>query len=148
MRCSSCGQEITSNDRFCPNCGENNEGYVEVVVTSKPTSTPHVSQPINRVPIDPNSNNNQPTNTSTSTGSPVSVYSQTQVVANVKPEGKALGICAIIFSVLGGWLGLIFSIVGLCSYKEPKNKTLCKIGLGFCIGWFVIGFIIGLASVI
>ena len=53
MKCSCCGQEITSNDRFCPNCGENNEGYVEVVQTSSSaqTSKPHVSQPINRVPI-------------------------------------------------------------------------------------------------
>lgn len=148
MKCSCCGQEITSNDRFCPNCGENNEGYVEVIQTSSSAqnSTPHVSQTINRVPINP-SQTNQQTNTNATSGSPVFVYSQTQVVANVKPEGKALGICAIIFSVLGGWLGLVLSIVGLCNYKEPENKTLCKIGLGFCIAWFVIGLIIGIASV-
>ena len=143
MKCSCCGQEITSNDRFCPNCGENNEGYVEVVQTSSSsqTSTPHISQPINRVPINP-SQPNQQTNNPTS-GSPVFVYSQTQVVANVKPESKALGICAIIFSVLGGWLGLVFSIMGLTKYKSSKPRTMCIIGIVLSAVWFVIGFMIG-----
>lgn len=143
MKCSCCGQEITSNARFCPNCGENNEWYVKPVEVKTPETT-NTNQNINRVPIYP-SNSNQQSNDNNTT--PIYVYSQTQVVANVKPEGKALGICAIIFSVLGGWLGLVLSIVGLCNYKEPENKTLCKIGLGFCIAWFVIGFIIGIASV-
>ena len=145
MKCSCCGQETTSNDRFCPNCGENNEGYVEVVETPRPSATPHVSQPINKVPINPSySNTNQQANDPNNV-SPVFVYSQTQVVTNVKQESKALGICAIIFSVLGGWLGLVLSIIGLCNYKEPENKTLCKVGLGFCVGWVVIGIIIGLS---
>lgn len=35
---------------------------------------------------------------------------------------------------------------GLCTYKTPEHRTKCKIGLGFVIGWFVIGLLIGLAS--
>ena len=31
MKCSCCGQEITSKDRFCPNCGER----VEIIEESK-----------------------------------------------------------------------------------------------------------------
>ena len=31
MKCLCCGQEITSKDRFCPNCGENNEANVEKI---------------------------------------------------------------------------------------------------------------------
>ena len=60
MKCSCCGQEITSNDRFCPNCGENNDGYVEVGRTSSSTqtATPHINQPINRVPINNSYNQN------------------------------------------------------------------------------------------
>ena len=143
MKCSCCGQEITSKDRFCPNCGENNESYVEVLETPKPALSQSINQPINRVPINPNGGNTNNSNQNAS--SPVYVYSQTQVVTSVKEESKALGICAIIFSVLGGWLGLVLSIIGLCNYKEPGNRTLCKVGLGFCIGWFVLGFIIGLS---
>ena len=145
MRCSCCGQELNSNDRFCPNCGENNEGYVEVAGSSASSNTPYVNQPINRVPIYPSNNNNQQYN-NPNNGAPIFVYNQTQVVANVKQESKALPICALIFSILGGWLGLILSIIGLCNCKEKSNRNLCKIGLGFCIGWFVLGLIIGLTA--
>ena len=143
MKCSCCGQEITSKDRFCPNCGENNEAYVEVVETSRPTPSQNINQPINRVPINPNTGSSS--SSTQNNGSPVHVYRQTQVVTTVKEESKALGVCAIIFSVLGGWLGLVLSIIGLCNYKLPENRTLCKVGLGFCIGWFVLGFILGLS---
>lgn len=143
MKCSCCGQEIKSNDRFCPNCGENNEAYVEVVETSRPTPSQNINQPINRVPINPNTGSS--TGSTQNNGSPVYDYSQTQVVTTVKDESKALGVCAIIFSVLGGWLGLVLSIIGLCNYKQPENRTLCKVGLGFCIGWFVLGIILGLS---
>ena len=138
MKCTCCGKEITNSDRICPNCGENNEAYVEVVETSHQRQNSYVNQPINRVPINNNSN-------SQNNGTPVYVYSQTQVVSNAAPEGKALGVCAIVFSILGGWLGLLLSIIGLCTYKNPDNRSLCKVGLGFCIGWFVFGFLLGLA---
>ncbi len=59
-------------------------------------------------------------------------------------ESGTLGICALIFSVLGGWLGLVLSIIGLCKYKTPEHRTKCKIGLGFCIGWFLIGLLLGI----
>lgn len=138
MKCTCCGKEITDSDRICPNCGENNEGYVEVVVPAQQRTNSYTNQSINRVPI-----NNTPSNQNN--GTTVYAYSQTQVVSNVTPEGKGLAVCAIIFSVLGGWLGLLLSIIGLCTYKNPENRSLCKIGLGFCIGWFVLGFILGLA---
>lgn len=144
MKCSCCGSEITSKDRFCPNCGENNEAYVEVIENSRPSSTQNVNQTINKVPIYPNTGTS--TNQTQNNNSPVYIYSQTQVVTTVKPESKALGICAIIFSVLGGWLGLVLSIVGLCNYKEPNNRKLCKVGLGFCIGWVVLGIILGFSA--
>ena len=145
MKCSCCGSEITSKDRFCPNCGENNESYVETVTSlrqsPRPSQSQPINQPINRVPIHQEPNySNQPNN------SQVNIYSHTQIVTPVKTEGKALGICALIFSILGGWLGLVLSIVGLCNYKDPENRKLCKIGLGFCIGWAVLILIIGLAG--
>lgn len=62
----------------------------------------------------------------------------------VKQESSALGVLSIVFSCLGGFLGLILSIIGMCTYKEESNKKLCKIGLGICIGWFALGFLIGL----
>lgn len=60
----------------------------------------------------------------------------TEIIA--KQESSGLGIAAIIFSVLGGFLGLILSIIGLCTYKTPQYRKLCKIGLGIFFAWVVI----------
>ena len=132
MRCSCCGSEVREDERYCNKCGQNNEGYVE-------------RKPIERVEI----YHQQPNNTTYSHPQPTyqqtNIYQQTNVQP-VKQESGALGVCAIVFSVLGGWLGLVLSIIGLCTYKTPEHRTKCKIGLGFVIGWFVIGIIIGLAS--
>ena len=62
-------------------------------------------------------------------------------------KSSIIGIFAIIFSVLGGWLGLVLSIVGLFYYKEDdeecvKGLTYCKIGLGISIAWIVIAVLI------
>lgn len=117
---------------YCNNCGQNNEGYVE-------------RKPIEKVEI-----YHQPPNSSTYT-QPQSTYQQTNIYQQntyqtQKQESGALGILAIIFSVLGGWLGLVLSIIGLCTYQTPEHKTKCKVGLGFCIGWFVLWLIL-LASI-
>ena len=65
----------------------------------------------------------------------------------VSQESSGLGIAAIVFSVFGGWLGLILSIIGLCVYKTKKNKKNCKIALGICIAWVVIWVIIFIAGI-
>ena len=63
-----------------------------------------------------------------------------------KQEGRGLAICALVFSILGGWVGLILSIIGLCTCKDDDNKKLCKIGLGFCIFWVILGIILALTG--
>ena len=128
MRCSCCGKEIREDERYCSNCGQNNEYYVE-------------NKPIEKVEI------YQSSSTSTGSNPPqvgyhqTTIYQQNTYQPQPKVESGALGICAIIFSVLGGWLGLVLSIIGLCTYQTPEHKTKCKVGLGFCIGWFVLWLI-------
>lgn len=60
-------------------------------------------------------------------------------------KSSAVGILAIVFSLLGGWLGLALGIFGLVSYyKDPKyvsDRRNCKIAIGFFIAW-VVGYII------
>ena len=134
MRCSCCGNEVREDERYCNKCGQNNEYYVE-------------RKPIEKVEI-----YHQPSSSNSGYSQPQTTYQQTNIyqqttVQPVKQESGALGVCAIIFSVLGGWLGLLLSIIGLCTYKTPEHRTKCKIGLGFVIGWFVIGLIIGFASI-
>ncbi len=59
-------------------------------------------------------------------------------------ESGRLATCALIFGILGGLLGLMFSITGLRKYKTPGNRTKCKIGLGFFIARFVINLLLGI----
>jgi len=59
-----------------------------------------------------------------------------------KKEGKALGVCAIVFGVLGGWLGLVLGIIGLSIYKERPNRTNSLIGLIFSCIWSVIWIVL------
>ncbi len=56
-------------------------------------------------------------------------------------EGKTVGILSIVFGAMGGMLGLILAIVGLCTYKEASNRRNCYIGLGLSLAWIVIGII-------
>lgn len=58
------------------------------------------------------------------------------------PETSTMGILAIVFGALGGWLGLLFGIIGLCTNKEANNRRNCKIGIGLFCAWIVIDIII------
>lgn len=69
-----------------------------------------------------------------------------QVEALKQEESSGLSVAALIFSILGGWLGLVLDIIGLCTLKDERNKRRCKIGLGIVIAWVVI-FVIILACV-
>lgn len=51
---------------------------------------------------------------------------------------KVFGILSIVFGALGGWLGVLFGIIGLCKDKEKKYKTLYVIGISLFAVWFVI----------
>lgn len=65
-----------------------------------------------------------------------------QVEEIKQQESSGLSVAALIFSILGGWLGLVLDIVGLCTLKEKKNRTRCKIGLGIVVAWIVLFVII------
>lgn len=63
-------------------------------------------------------------------------------VVNEKEESPIFSILAIVFGALGGWLGLLFGIIGLATYKDPKYRKNCKIGIGLFIGWVVLYIIL------
>lgn len=53
----------------------------------------------------------------------------TTVGEPIPAETNTLGILAIIFSVCGGWIGIVLAIIGLTTYKIEENKKFCKIAL-------------------
>ena len=69
----------------------------------------------------------------------------TEVKPATQESATALGICAIIFSILGGWIGLVLSIVGYSS-KNQKDKLLSTIGLYISIAWVIILILLILAT--
>lgn len=55
---------------------------------------------------------------------------------------SAVGIAAIIFAILGGWLGIVLSLFGLLYYYKGSDDPVsvkgikhCKIALGIVIAW-------------
>lgn len=129
MKCTCCGKEITSNDRYCPNCGQNNPNFIEPV-------KPEVNEdyrPSNPASSYTGSSYNQQ-NGGYNYQPPKTVY--------VQSESKAIAILALIFSILGGWLGLLFAIIGLATYKEDGNRSMCKAALGIFIAEIIIVVII------
>ena len=81
----------------------------------------------------------------------ISSIGNTDNSKSVLPESKAIAVLAIVFSCLGGWLGIVFAIVGLSQYKEPQNRMKCKIALCiFCfelVFFFILGFILGMMGI-
>lgn len=64
--------------------------------------------------------------------------------APVQAETSTLGVLAIVFSVFGGWLGLVLAIIGLCTYKLEENRKKCKIALGIVITEVILGIVIAI----
>ncbi len=72
-------------------------------------------------------------------GTPVNEQSAEKEVVN---ESSTLGILAIVFGAMGGWLGLILGIIGLCIYKRKENRQKCIIGMCFFAMWMVLLIVI------
>lgn len=50
-----------------------------------------------------------------------------------------VSILALVFGILGGWAGLVLAIIGLANPDTVgTDRTYCKIGLGFFIGWVIL----------
>ncbi len=72
----------------------------------------------------------------------VQTYPTPQQPVVIATESSGLSIAALIFAILGGWLGLILSIIGVCTSKVKENKNRSKAALIISIIWIVIIVII------
>ncbi len=117
--CSDCGAEIQNDAKFCGVCGTKVEAD-----NQDPFATPQ-AQTTTQDPFATN-NTQEAHNTN---------YTTQQ---NNKQESKTYAILSLIFGALGGWLGLLFGILGLSQYKNQSNRTMCILGIVFWAIWFVL----------
>lgn len=128
MRCTCCGRELTQNDRLCPDCGENNDGYVENVVTKQYNQQPqqtYINQEIKKIPIYPNSNLQPTQTTQNHKKAPVSGSNQTKSVqVQQKRNVSSLKQTAKVFMIIGAILeGIcIFPLI----WTIPMTRSYCR----------------------
>ena len=63
-------------------------------------------------------------------------------------ETKVWGVLSIVFAAIPALvlLGIIFGVIGLCTYKQKENQKLCWIGIGIAIAWVVLVVILWLIA--
>lgn len=108
MFCPKCGKEIPDDVTYCPYCG------------SKVKETTSSDDPY---------------------ADPKPIYVQPAV----QPAGQTdnstyhvLSILALVFSILGGWLGFVFALIGLINDKKKEDRVLCWVAMGLCLVWIAL----------
>lgn len=133
-KCTGCGAEIGENERYCTQCGQNNENFADPFESgghnsdySGPNSGGQTTNYYYNPPpsnygsgYDNNYNYNNPPPHQQNYAPPVS---------------SAYAVLAIIFGALGGWLGLLFGIIGLTKYKTTGLRVACIIGIVLFVAW-------------
>lgn len=150
MKCPYCKGEVNTDQKYCGSCGRENAWYVEKkkpidetytidedeYKTEEKTATKEPKE-------DVNSSNNVSTNTTnfgSSNSKPNFEYSHQAYVK----EPIGLSVCALIFGLLGGWLGLVLGIVALSKNKDPGNRTRAIIGIVAWACWMIVYIVYGI----
>ena len=78
-------------------------------------------------------------------GNPVGNY-PSYVEHVVQVESSGLGTASLVFAIIFPFFifSIILSIIGLCVYKSPRNKKMCKVALIICACWIALALLIPL----
>lgn len=139
MKCSCCGKTLLSTERFCPNCGQNNDDYVEPK-KNEPKEPPYQST------VSVPSNNNQ-THDNVNQYYPQDNYQQQQYIVQTQSQNNKCASASVIkvFMLLGCILSSLLWLVPLlwtipmtihafgCLDRREKMTTGFKVcSLLFC----------------
>lgn len=111
--CTSCGAELEENANNCSRCGAAVDRASEQTVTEAPAE---------QVSAD----------TAQQTAAQPTVAPQAEAPKGKvkRPKSYSYSVAALIFGALGGWLGLVFGIIGLASNKEKDSGVTLRSVLG------------------
>ena len=153
MFCSNCGEEMSEADKFCAQCGTYNDKYRAPVTAQAPkasveedsltaeTAVPEVAAPdtVATVTEEPAPKKAEPEvlygyeqASYAPYAAPAAPAAPTAPTEEPKKEPPAVfGILALIFSIVDSLVGLVFSIIGMCIYKDKNsaNRKRAKAGL-------------------
>lgn len=147
MFCPKCGNELKEQDKFCPKCGQENASYREGVAAPKAEDSfffapsQQTSQPQNEFRPEGSTFDYTP---NTDSSNDFSQYGSQPAPAEDVEENPIFAKLGLILSIFGLTPGLVLCIIGLIKYKNPQNRRKCKLGIGFIIGWCVVGFFLGI----
>lgn len=144
MKCECCGEEISTSDKFCKFCGEENE--IHNFLYEEQVEDEDIDKATNDTDDEIEYDDNDVEYDDSDTEY-VEINGEKTKVVYVRKEGTGLSTCAVVFSALGfGVLGVILSIVGLCTCNEDYNVRKCKIGLWLNVVWFMLLVIISFVT--
>ncbi len=113
--CVHCGTAIEEDKTSCPNCGK-------AIDSLGATAENAVN-----------------TRYCTKCGAPVHVDAVIcpKCGCSIGKESSIWGILALIFGLMGGWLGLVLGIVGLPRSKSKSDRQMCIAGIVLSCVWIV-----------
>ena len=59
-------------------------------------------------------------------------------------ESSGLAVAALVFGILGGWLGIVLGAIGLKKYGEGTNRNMCIAGIALSVIWILIAIVIAI----
>lgn len=67
---------------------------------------------------------------------------------NAKVVSPVFAILALVFGILGGWLGIVFGAIGISKYKKGPYRNMSIAGLVLAIAWIAITIAIRVTDVL
>lgn len=132
-KCKYCGAKIPDDSLFCPKCGKSTSSDISLDDYVSDDAYHYVNEEESEK--EP-SFDEQKEETQNQEPSSVQKESSSSSYSNV------FSILALVFGALGGWLGLLFGILTLCTSKVEKERKRAKIGIGLFCAWAVVTLIL------
>ena len=142
--CTNCGAKLEDDYKVCPYCGQRVEREAEVTPESVASETPYVEDTRRYETVEPSRDDiDNYFNGVNDSPKPEQHYNH-----NAKDTSPVFAILALVFGILGGWLGIVFGAIGLSKYKSGPYRNMCIVGIVLAVAWIAITIAIRITGVL